>query len=185
MCRDGWKQHYICSLGTRLLTGCNRCIICILGSLLPAIKDPIVLSWELKTIYTLCGRSEGLNDSADSSQPLLWEPLQLDSQGVAYGGLQEVAPTAQEKNKTKNNEVCSGRCTSFSYYWFKHTKSVCLNLGNFVVHPDKQNPDRYTKLKPGNSFSIRRAVENLALLADKTSSASKFIFNTKQDEGIF
>lgn len=66
-----------------------------------------------------------------------------------------------------------------------HTKSICINLGNFIVHSDKQNPDRCTKLIVGNSFSILRAVENLALLADKTSSALKFIFNTKQDEGIF
>lgn len=48
-----------------------------------------------------------------------------------------------------------------------HAKSICLNLGNFVIHPNKQNPGRYTELIGGNSFSILRAVENLALLADK------------------
>ena len=57
-------------------------------------------------MYTPHGRSEGPKGSADSSQPLLRQPRQLDSQGTAYGELQEVAPAMQEKNATKNNEFC-------------------------------------------------------------------------------
>lgn len=60
-----------------------------------------------------------------------------------------------------------------------HAKSICLNLGNFVVHPNKQNPGRYTKLIGDNSFSILRAVENLALLADKKKQCFRFYFQYK------
>lgn len=98
-------QHYVCSLGARLPAGCNQGIICILGSLFPAVKDPIVLSWDLKTIYTPQGRSEELNGSADSSVSC-GNPFSGILKVQLPGGLQEVAPTAQEKNRTKNDEFC-------------------------------------------------------------------------------
>lgn len=60
-----------------------------------------------------------------------------------------------------------------------HAKSICLNLGKFVVHPNKQNPGRYTELIGGNSFSILRAVENLALLADKKKTVFQILFSIR------
>lgn len=72
-CKEGWKQHYICRLGTRLQNGCNHWIIGVLGSFHPAIKYPVVLRGELKTIYTPDERSEGPTSSAGTSgSPFSW-----------------------------------------------------------------------------------------------------------------
>lgn len=119
--------------------GCNHCITCTSGSLFLAIKDPIVLSWELKAIAMPHGRSEGLNGSAGScGSPFCW----------ILRGQQEVAPTGQEKNKTMSfalvlaitdlsqvtlNLAHSRFCTSAR-------RSICLNLGNVVLHADKKKP---------------------------------------------
>lgn len=120
------------------------------SSLLPAIKDPIVLSWELKSIYTPPGRSEGLNGSADSSQPLLWEPLQLDSQGAAYGGLQEVAP--MRKKRTRQRTMSSAKANALALA-ISDLSVVTLNL----VHSRLcTSAHKINLFKPGQLHSASR-----------------------------
>lgn len=126
--------------------------------------------------------------------------MQFDSSGAAYRGLQELPPTAQESNKTKNNAFCYGSAPALA---ITALSQVTLNLVHSrlctsahkinLLKPgqlckiSRQTKLRHTKLIVSNCFSSLRPFENVALLADEISSASVYLqYNSIQkDEGIF